>query len=200
MKIAFDIDGVLADFSSAACEAIRELGINNLPGDYVHTIWNFDDVLAPGQWEEIVFPHMVSKENLWLSLPAFEDEVDSLREYIRDHGDTDVCFITARPPSLGASATIQTQLWLAELELGMLGSEVYVTGRKSSEEKLAIIQGEKIKFFLDDSPGNVRICQGLADHRAFLLDRPYNQAAVDLPRVYSVAEFLLEVEAASHVD
>jgi uncharacterized HAD superfamily protein len=194
MRIALDIDGVLADFSGAAVQAICDLRIANLPSDYVHAEWSFNEVLQPGQWNT-VFDYMLRQENMWLELSAFNDNCQGLRSYIEEHGEDDIYFVTSRPESAGACTIVQTQLWLAEKEIGQLGMPVFVT--TDSKHKRQVLEGERIQFFLDDSPGNVRECEGLPNLRAFLLDRPYNQADVDLPRVYSVAEFLLEVEAAS---
>ncbi len=196
MRIALDIDGVLCDFSGAAVQAIRDLQLANLPQDYVHTVWSFEDVLKSGQWG-IVFDHLMQQENFWLYLPALSENVEALRTYIAQHGEAGISFITSRPASFGADTHLQTQLWLDEHEIGSLGMEVFVT--EGSASKRQVIEEERIQFFLDDMPGNVRACAGLVDHRAFLLDRPYNRADVDLPRVYSVAEFLLEVEAAESV-
>ena len=194
MEIALDLDGVLCNFSQVAIDTIRELRMVDLPADYVHTAWSFEDVLQPGQWG-IVFDHLMRRENFWMRLPAFEENVEALRAYIEDHGDKGISFITARPESNGANAVVQTQLWLLDKKIGPLGMEVFIA--QGADAKRQVIEGERIQFFLDDSPANVRICQDLPDHRAFLLDQPYNRHDIDLPRVYSVAEFLLEVEAAS---
>ena len=121
-----------------------------------------------------------------------QDNIEELRDYIAAHCDADIWFVTARPEGVGATTMVQTQLWLAEYEIGALGMPVIIT----EDKRQAMIENE-IQFSLDDAPIHVRACQDILGHRAFLLDRLYNQEATDLPRVYSVAEYLLEVEAAS---
>ncbi len=196
MKIAFDIDGVLADFSAGSIRVIRDLNlVPGLPDDYEHHAWDFNDILAPGQWRREVFGHMLTQENMWLNLPAHEENCAALKEYIVRNGERDICFVTSRPPCPGASVVLQTQLWLNEHDIGTIGMNVFVT--ENSDHKRQVLEGERIQFYIDDLGGNVRATAGIVDHRAFLLDRPYNRHDIDLPRVYSVAEFLLEVEAAS---
>jgi acid phosphatase class B len=141
---------------------------------------------------------MLSQENMWLKLSAYNDNCQALHSYIEDHGADDICFVTSRQESAGASTVVQTQLWLDKEEIGQLGMPVFVT--TDSKHKRQVLEGERIQFFLDDSPSNVRECKDLPNLRAFLLDRPNNQTDSDLPRVYSVAEFLLEVETASHAE
>ena len=191
MRIAFDIDEVLCDFCTPAVAAMRELHIADLPEDYRPTKFSFQEVLTPDQWST-VFDHLMHQENFWLSLLGYANNIEDLRDYIGRNGEQDIYFVTARHQSLGASTVIQTQLWLAEHEIGALGMPVIVT-----EDKRSAMIENGIQFSLDDIPVNVRACKSIPGHRAFLLDRSHNQEATDLPRVYSVAEYLLEVEAAS---
>lgn len=190
MRISFDLDGVLFDFSTPAIQMIRETYPNlNLPADYQHKVWSFADILTPGQWD-VVFNKLMAINNFWTYLPAFEENVAPLREYIEAHGSYDVFFVTARPECAGGSAKSMTSLSL--MDNGLPFHNLVMA--PSHAAKPAILQQYGIQAHLDDYAPTIRACQGLPGLSAYVLDRLYNQDAKDLPRVYSTAEYLLEVE------
>lgn len=188
MKISFDIDGVLADFTSAAVLGIREMYRPDLPEAYTQVTWNFDDVLKPGQWDK-VFEHLMAQPSFWADLPAFEDNVNALATLKHDIGEENIYMITSRPPCSGGSLEQMTKLWLFQHDLPMLN--VHIVERAA--QKAAIIQREGITWSLDDYWPTIEQCCAVDGHNPRLLDRIYNWHAIHLPRVYSVAEFLTEV-------
>ncbi len=85
LRIAFDMDGVLADMDGAA----RQHG-----GD--QSFWK----------------HVGETENFWQSLEEIESgSVERLSQAAID-GHWEVIFLTKRPRSAGATAQVQTQRWL----------------------------------------------------------------------------------------
>lgn len=186
VKISFDIDGVLADFASVAVDKIRSMYVPDLPADYVQRKWDFEDILQPGQWQS-VFAAMLQEKCLWQDLPAFEDNVDALAWLVEDLGEENIHMITSRTPCAGGSLEQMTKLWLWEHDLPMLN--VHFVSRTT--EKAAIIQREGIVWSVDDYWPTIEQCGLIAGHNPRLMNREYN-AGVDLPRVHSVAEFLLE--------
>jgi len=189
MKISFDLDGVLCDFSREAVKAIRALYRHDLPADYEHEVWSFANILEPGQWDDC-FKFIMQQDNFWTYLPPFKENVAAVREYIDAHGDRDVYFLTARPECRGGSARHMTSLWL--MDMGLPFHNLIMSPSHSAKPALMVEHG--IQAHLDDYAPIVRACQGLAGARAFVLDRKYNQDATDLPRVYSVTDYLVEVE------
>lgn len=193
MRIAFDLDGVLADFAAVAIRAIRQLYRADLPAEYRHVEWNFSDILTTEQWEH-VFNYLLEDPYLWERIPAFEENVQALHQYMDAHGDKDVYFITSRKNCVGASAVSQTQLWLMDQGFNFHNLSVV----KSSKEKEQHLRDLGIQFFIDDLAPTIAQCQVVESCRSVLLDQPYNRYASHLPRVFSVAEFLLEAEFADH--
>ena len=190
MKISFDLDGVLVDFASAAIEEIRKTYRSDLPADYKQVTWCFQDVITMAQWESI-FYKLLQRDNMWTYLPAYRNNVEALQHYILAHGDEDVYFITARPPCEGGSVVTMTQLWL--LDHGLPFKNLIVV--KHPSDKKQVIAETGIQFHLDDLPATIQECLSLPNHHPFLLSWPYNEG-VDLPRVHSVDEYLLEVSVA----
>lgn len=189
MKISFDIDGVLADFSQDAIKTIRALYRPDLPADYTHDVWSFANILEPGQWDD-AFKFMMQQDNFWTHLRPFKENITPIYEFINTHGEDSVYFVTARPDCRGGSAKTMTQLWL--MDNGLPFRNLVVSPSHSA--KPDILQAHGIEAHLDDYAPTIQACQGLPGLRAYVLDQKYNQHATELPRVYSTAEYLLEVE------
>jgi hypothetical protein len=190
VKISFDIDGVIASFEDAAIKVVREMYLPDLPANTEMRRYNFDDLITKKQWDT-VYAKMLATPYLWLHLDPFTESVEAIRHYVAGHGEEGIYYITARKNSAGhGGAKEMTQAWLSELMLPW--KNVIVVDR--TREKLTHIIDNGIHFSIDDLDRTVELCQGIPNHTALLLDRPYNQEA-DLPRVYSVEEFLLHVEA-----
>ncbi|VVB51964.1 5' nucleotidase, deoxy (Pyrimidine), cytosolic type C protein (NT5C) [uncultured archaeon] len=190
MKLSFDLDGVLCDFSREAIKTIRALyPCYDLPPDYEHTVWSFSNTLTSQEWEH-VFSCMMNQDNFWTHLPAFEENVAAVSTYLETHGEQDIYFVTARPDCNGGSAKSMTALWLMDHRLPF-GNLIVVPSHAAKRDVLA---QHGIQAHLDDYAPTIKACQGLPGLRAYVLDRKYNQGATDLPRVYSAAEYLLEAE------
>lgn len=191
MKISFDIDGVLADFDRAATDVVREMFLPELPDDYSAQKYSFADVLSRKQWDA-AFERMLATPYLWLHIKPFAENVRAVQEYVAAHGDKGIYYITARKDCAGFGGPLEmTQTWLSELMLPW--KNVIVV--EKTRDKLVHIVDNGIHFSIDDLDRTVELCQGIPNHTAILLDRPYNQQA-NLPRVFSVAEFLMQVEFA----
>lgn len=193
VKISLDLDGVLVDFEQAAIAVVREMYRPDIPADYRFKTWSLSEIISEEQFG-CVFKRMLDTPHMWTFLKPFHTNVDALREYIAANGEAGVHFITARPDCAGGSAVSMTGLWLWDQGLPIRNLHVV----RKSTEKPALITELGLAYSLDDYAPTVTDCQHLGAHRAFVLDRLYNQGQADpigLPRVYSVAEFLLEVES-----
>ena len=217
MRIGFDIDGVLANFTTAFIqETIRIAGKNLfLPEDSRNPPdWNYH--LTRGYTEEEikpVFASIAASPNFWLDLKE-EPGCSTLRMCILDlQRFHDVYFVTNRQ---GEDAKWQTEQWLL-LHLGIERPTVLI-----SKEKGLVARALKLDCYLDDNlenandvvlrtlPSPVKIlcgvpsCKSLPQPddspscRTYLLDRSYNQSRGPgngpqddrVTRVKSVGEFL----------
>lgn len=183
MIIGIDCDGVLADFNDAYMQLIRDLSGEDKFGEgYVPTTWNYPE--SVGYSPETVSRawELIEESNdFWAELPAL-DGMNQLIEWINvdDHDfDNDLYFITSRP---GKYSKIQTELWFSEWSLP---ATILV-----SSEKGLCCEALKIDRYIDDKIENIiQVQVGSKKTQPFLLDQPWNKGA-DLPRVYSVEEFL----------
>lgn len=189
MRISFDLDGVLVDFSKHTIDFLRKCGWN-LPSDYEHTVWSFQDIMSEEQWSRVL-GEMLSEEDAWIKFPAFKRSVRVLRDYLKRHGREDVFYITSRPPACGASTTIQSACWLLNKGLGPTSNIVVCDGHLSKTDAISELG---IKYHLDDLPSVVNHC--LSSCKAYLLDTPYNRKEKVQNRIFSIDEFILEVELA----
>lgn len=188
MRISLDLDGVLVDFSKLAVRVIREMFVPDLPLDYNQTSWCFSDIITEDQWNE-VFKRILNMEQMWAELEPFEENCQALRDYISQEGEDGVYFLTSRPPCAGGSPITMTGVWLFGQHLPIANLIVV----SNPAEKAAVLRENSITYSLDDYGPTVKNCLAVPGHRPFLLSRPYNEG-YDLPRVYSVAEFLMTVE------
>jgi uncharacterized HAD superfamily protein len=189
VKVSLDLDGVVCDFTTYAVAAGREMFPNRFPDDYEsRSAWSFNDILSDKEWKRL-FAHMKGQKTFWLNLPPYQDALDALEAYMEKAGHDDLYFVTSRGSSSCATAEEQTEDWLFDNYLPA-HHLIVVT---HAEDKAAIIAENGIQFSLDDLPATVRACNAIPGHSAFLLDRPYNREDTDLPRVFSVREFLEKV-------
>jgi hypothetical protein len=109
LRVAFDVDGVLADFQTGFRQAAVEItgrgGLapqepeqppRGLSARQVNRVW--EHISRTPQW--------------WLTLHAYEpDEIVRLYRTMRERR-WEVYFVTTRPPSAGETTQFQTQWWL----------------------------------------------------------------------------------------
>jgi 5'(3')-deoxyribonucleotidase len=101
LKIAIDIDGVLADQVGAVLKVIeKEYGLKYLKSDVNHANWTFGEREI---WSEI--GRLLADSEYTLSIPLIEGSQDGI-EKLSNH---DVCVVTARRPN----AEDATKQWLS---------------------------------------------------------------------------------------
>lgn len=193
MKIAFDLDGVFCNFTACAADMIRERYIPDLPIGYLQQTWSCEDILTTEQWND-VFSRLMAIDNFWTNIPAYDENVEALRDYLQSHDENDIYFITSRGDCAGGSARSMTQLWL--MDHGLPIQNLIVV--KSGKEKEGHLRSNGIQMFIDDLAPTIAQCLSIEGCCSVLLDREYNRYAAWLPRVMSVAEFLLEATFASN--
>ena len=110
LRVAFDVDGVLADFRTAF-RAVSAKFNRDGGKDVDGTSPQLDRPLAPEDVKR-VWDQIARTPNWWMELEAYEpDQIARLYGLTRAAG-WEVFFLTKRPPSAGDSVQFQTQWWI----------------------------------------------------------------------------------------
>jgi len=130
MRIAFDLDGVLADLHTPFVRTALRLFPELEPavveaGDAAASASDEesedDDVppVLPGlnltrRQSDVVWRHLANTENFWESLGEIENGAIARLATLADERRWEVLFITSRPRSTGRTVQRQSQRWLQE--------------------------------------------------------------------------------------
>lgn len=183
MKIGFDVDGVLADFSTAFVQQYLRVTGKNLfqPGDAEDApCWNGD--LYRGYTKEEasqVWAAVIASPDFWLNLPALSG-ADTVAMVIADlERRHDIYFVTSR---VGETAKKQTEKWLYHM-LGTPKPTVLISSQKGF-----CAAALKLDVYIDDNYHNVLDVGTLTYEerrnkpkprwpvtRVYLLDKRYNR-------------------------
>lgn len=143
LRIAFDMDGVLADMDAAlGGEAERLFG--EAPSADAPRSRNR---LTPRQ-ERRLWERVEAIENFWESLPEIEPGVVARLHALAAERRWEVVFLTKRPATAGATAQVQTQRWLEAR--GFTLPSVYVVQGSRGQIAAALA----LDFVIDDRPEN----------------------------------------------
>lgn len=182
MRIAIDLDGVIADFIWSFSAVAAELGL--IPERYrtsVQQSWTLPFNHNP------VWKIVKSRWNWWMTLEpiATHVEIAAMNKAIGEH---DVYFITSRPRGRGLSAELQARYWLAGIGVDVDGASVIAT---KTGTKGALCQALDIEAMLEDCPDNL---EDLWRHgiSTYARRQPYN-ADWKGSSVGSITEFLEEL-------
>lgn len=183
-RVAFDIDGVLADLSSAVARHAGALfGEAEAPADPWRTAHR----------RRRLWQHVQSLENFWETLDEIEaGGVARLASVARERR-WEIIFLTTRPETAGDPAQIQTQRWL--MSKGFPCPSVCVV-RKSRGALAAALDLDAI---VDDRPQNCVDVVSESRARAILLwpetdvpDVVANRLRLDVARGFSESLELLQ--------
>ena len=187
MRIAFDLDGVLADLHTPfVTEAIRmypeldaaamrnaDVGASppadteterppqDLPAALALTTMAVDRRQADAIWKQIA-----AREDFWESLTEIESGAIARLAAIADERKWEVLFVTSRPRSAGRTVQRQTQRWLARMGFPM--PSVFVMhgsrGRLASALDLDVVVDDRtdncLDVVLESKAGAVLIWRG----------------------------------------
>jgi hypothetical protein len=154
LRIAFDMDGVLADMESALVEHAE--GLFGADESTAGAPAEAPDVVAPvvaklritPRQERRLWERVESIENFWESLTEIESGAVARLYALSVEQRWEVIFLTKRPATLGATAQIQTQRWLEAH--GFARPSVYVVQRSRGQIAAALA----LDFVIDDRPEN----------------------------------------------
>jgi uncharacterized HAD superfamily protein len=181
--VAVDLDGVVADFTTAARNILKLL-FNGRPDDKeVQLGWGFDSLGITDEEENRMWDIINATPNWWMYLKTMPNS-DMLPQLCAEHK---VIFVTNRKAeTVGLPTELQSSLWL----INKFGLQVPTVLLSSSKGPLLKELG--VDYFCDDKPKNVE--SALAHHpncNTYLINGTYNQEFENekAPRVYNFNEF-----------
>lgn len=193
-KIALDCDGVLADFTHACGTVANML----YPGRYVDgwqpPDWDYGGLYTEAEMDAI-WVRVRATPNFWMTLRPYAEHIRALAAFMLSGYGHDVYIVTSRAVTLGETVAMQTKKWLHECGIHDTYNYMGVIPVPDSSAKAGVYRSVGIEMSIDDKAETVEQCDQMkADHRAYLLDRPWNQHGKVKRRVATVEEFLKEVK------
>lgn len=179
-RIGLDVDGVLADFSTAFSSLGRALGLTlDVRSADEQPTWDFD-------WPTDKAWRIVDTSiNWWEKVPALldQEDVNDINNLLVSHK---VYFLTNRPDSsmpYNRTAEEQTRNWLRGI-----GIFPHIGTILSVPNKAEVAKALHLDVILEDSPANL---EDLIDHGVYCvkMSRPYNEAFSGNANVTSIEEF-----------
>jgi len=166
LRVAFDVDGVLADFRTAFHTAAERCLGRSVP--------DTADPKAPQALEhrdlKRVWEYVAKTPNWWLTLKAYEpDQVARLYRLTRASG-WEVFFVTNRPASAGDTVQFQTQSWIEQHGF-YLPAVLTVPGSRGE-----VANGLRLDLLVDDLPLNCVDVVGGSATKALLVLRDADPA------------------------
>lgn len=217
MRIAFDLDGVLADlhtpFVRTALQLFPELEAATVEaGDLAATSVDEPDgdvpPVLPGlnltrRQSGAVWRHLAGTENFWETLEELESGAIARLAERADARGWEVLFITSRPRSTGRTVQRQSQRWLQERGFPM--PSVYVVhgsrGRIADALAIDVVVDDRadncLDIVLESKAGALLLWRGRADAVPVSAKRLGIAVA---PTVGRVLDALVEAEQASDGD
>jgi uncharacterized HAD superfamily protein len=164
IRVGFDVDGVVANFSKAFRDTAAQLDGAGLEGvtrelktEAMRRVW--DHIARTPQW--------------WLQLEAFEQgEIERLYELSRQRR-WEVYFLTTRPSSAGETTQFQTQWWLESNGFPM-PSVLTIPGSRGEAANAL-----KLDIAVDDRLTNCVDIIAASRAKAILLQRQDDKSARD---------------------
>ena len=166
MRIAFDMDGVLADLHSAYVQAALKIfphldrdaistpdvGASPPENDAAAADPEVPDPAANfavnGRQSQVIWKHLNGIENFWEGLSEIESGVLARLAAVSEERRWEIIFITSRPASAGSTVQRQSQRWLQGM--GFPLPSVYVV--HGSRGRIA--QALDLDVVVDDRPEN----------------------------------------------
>lgn len=182
MRISIDLDGVVANFVQ------RVIDITGLPKGYEPPDWDFSDVFTKEQLKE-VFKNIREINDFWKDMPEYARNVDQLKEFLGTEVGHEVYFITSRTATEGDSVSMQTEEWLMDCGICPHRNFYAVIAVDSPSKKRPIIEALNIEVSVDDYGPTVEQCSTIPNHRAYLLDRPWNRDKNYGNRIFNLEQF-----------
>jgi hypothetical protein len=185
MKISVDIDGVLADFTSAYAAVANRLYPGKVPAGYQPSAWDWP-IITPEE-DKLIWQAIDNTEDFWMGVQPHRENVRDLQDFIWTPATegVEVYFVTSRESTVGHPVLHQTQHWLNSQ--GLIAPHTAAIPVNGSMGKVRTFAAVGIQFSIDDRDKNVMACLATAGpagkipgHKAYLLDRAWNRAETSL--------------------
>ncbi|MPY86455.1 MAG: hypothetical protein GEU99_00860 [Luteitalea sp.] len=121
LRVAFDLDGTLADMDSAVVRIARELfdptvaatdSSNGNADQAGGTVVSLEALDLSAHQQATLWSYIEQRDNFWTSLAEIESGIVTRVAEAARARRWEVIFITTRPPTAGDTTQIQTQRWL----------------------------------------------------------------------------------------
>jgi 5'(3')-deoxyribonucleotidase len=189
MRISIDIDGVLANFTAGVIDKANKLWPGKMPPDFVPTNWNYDGILTKDEFSKI-WIEIQEDPYFWQDRPVYSGNISALQTFFENNQDHEVFYVTSRMSTSGRPVSIQTEQWLVDNHIWPEGNYHAILPVSKPDVKKFIMHDLAIQFSVDDYGPTVKECNNVEGHKAYLLDRPWNQDQDYGVRVFDLAQFL----------
>lgn len=184
LKIGFDVDGVLADFSKRFTE-LANRKFNKTVNYKDQTVWDYNEFYTPEEIES-VWSDIKATTDFWFDL----ERLHRIPLWVQNQHQ--LWFITSRVPVKGMPTELQTAGWLHWLQ-DINYPQVIVVNQW--HEKPTLYKALHLDAFIDDKPETVTEMRK-RHQNCYVMDQPYN-SKVEVPegyRVHNVEEYIKHVE------
>ena len=199
MKIAIDLDGVLANIHNDFIAAVYRLKLNDtfITGSEPD---NAPALYTP-QDRRRLWDSVLSIKNIYQYMGIYHGEVASLRKFLeeQDMRDFTIYYMTRRRQDAGASVMYQTSVWLNTFGLSNPSTSIIILPPTFTRTKLEVCNEMGVDYLLDDSIKNLLTAntvklEGIKT-KGYLLVRPWNKEHLwDYEFVVSMEQFLDKVK------
>ena len=191
-KLAFDVDGILVDFTSKMAEVLNKYYNTNIPSNYKPTDWSWLSADLPRGVFSDVWGKIRQTNNFWYDLSPMP-EMNLFSEYFIEHADrtAEFYFVTSRMETAGATVREQTESWLYEA-MGSPHQTINVLVVHNPMDKVDVLHALHIDAFIDDHAPTVISTASLHNCRSYLYLQPWNEREArvyNIRSVSSLAEF-----------
>lgn len=191
MRFGIDLDGVLGNFGAEVVAVGNRLWPGKFPLGYVPDNWDYEGYLTKNEWDQVwaaikATPYFWENET---NLPGLLELQYGMKK------DDEIFFITARATTTGEPPSVQSARWLHYRSLWPRAGYSSVLQVGDPKYKQDLFRGLKLTFMLDDYAPTVEQLNQIEGMHAFVLDQPWNRYAKELPRVFSVTEYLEKIRA-----
>ena len=171
LRVAFDVDGVLADFRTAF-RAVTARARPGGSGRHGGTAAQAETPLAPEDVRR-VWDHIARTSNWWMELGAYEPEQIARLYGLTRAAGWEVFFLTKRPPSAGDSVQFQSQWWIERCGF-YLPSVLTVPGSRGD-----VANALRLDLLVDDQLINCVEVVSSSPTKAILVQRSADNAVRD---------------------
>ena len=195
LRLACDIDGVLARFDEAFIRIINELYPEKaLPA--THAPYHWDDWGLTDDETSRVWRRIKATPNFWTTLRPYHGAIEDLSTFLSfQTSPMEFYYVTSRVQTCGDSALDQTRWWLEDQCRGLERYPVIVVERGNDKAKLYKVLG--IQYSVDDNYDNFSNAFGLPKHESYLYSRSWNSERPDFGRRVSTLNEYFEKVLAS---